>query len=299
LWCSPVASSMASVCPWGCSVMAAARLSSSSVASPIAETTTTRSAPAARSRAIRLATRRIRSASARLEPPNFCTTSGAGIAAFYPGVPALPAARRTRTGKDPSRHHEPCPVSADCPAGDAAMCFDHDSRPPIVPIAGGALDSLELTLTAADGNRMTAFEARAAEPTDTSIVILPAVRGLHDYYAELGMLFPENGIDALAFDWFGRTAGLGRRAEGFDHMTLVSQLNWDGMAADIAAAAAHARSFGRGSLFTIGFCMGGRGAFLTPTLGLGLTGAIGFYGSPRGQGGRGAPAPRRARARAG
>ena len=31
------------------------------------------------------------------------------------------------------------------------MCFDADSRPPIVPIAGGALDSARLTLTADDG----------------------------------------------------------------------------------------------------------------------------------------------------
>ena len=45
--------------------------------------------PAARSRAIRRATRRIRSASARLDPPNFWTTSGAaGIEAFYRPVGA-------------------------------------------------------------------------------------------------------------------------------------------------------------------------------------------------------------------
>jgi carboxymethylenebutenolidase len=171
------------------------------------------------------------------------------------------------------------------------MCFDHDSRPPIQPIAGGALDSRELTLTAADGNRLTAFEARPTDTTNAAIVILPDVRGLHDYYVELAMRFAENGIDAVAFDWFGRTAGLGRRREGFDHAPEVQQLTWDGMAADIAAAVAHAQTFGRSSLFTMGFCMGGRAAFLTPTLGLGLTGAIGFYGSPVGPGRGGSPAP--------
>ena len=171
------------------------------------------------------------------------------------------------------------------------MCFDHDSRPPIQPIAGAALDSRELTLSAADGNRLTAFEARPADSTDAAIVILPDVRGLHDYYVELAMRFAENGIDAVAIDWFGRTAGLGRRHEGFDHMTEVQALTWDGMAADIAAGAAHARTFGRSSLFTIGFCMGGRAAFLSATLGLGLTGAIGFYGSPVGAGRGGSPAP--------
>jgi carboxymethylenebutenolidase len=171
------------------------------------------------------------------------------------------------------------------------MCFDHDSRPPIAPIAGAAIDSREVTLTAADGNRLTAFEARATEPTNASIVILPDVRGLHEYYVELAMRFAETGIDAVAFDWFGRTAGLGRRQDGFDHMAEVQQLTWDGMAADITAGAAHARTFGKGSLFTVGFCMGGRAAFLSPTLGLGLTGAIGFYGSPVGPGRGGSPQP--------
>jgi len=44
------------------------------------------------------------------------------------------------------------------------MCFDLDSRPPITPIAGGALDGMPLMLTAADRNRFAAFRARAADP---------------------------------------------------------------------------------------------------------------------------------------
>ena len=171
------------------------------------------------------------------------------------------------------------------------MCFDHDSRPPIPPIAGGALDSRELTLTSADGTELSAFEARAADPSGAAIVILPDVRGLHDYYRELALRFAENGIDAVAMDWFGRTGGLGGRQEGFDYMPHVQQLTWDGMKADIAAAAAQARTFEPTSLFTVGFCMAGRAAFDSSTLGLGLAGAIGFYGSPVGEGRGGSPAP--------
>ena len=174
------------------------------------------------------------------------------------------------------------------------MCFDHDSRPPIRPIAGGALDSRELTLTAADGNRLTAFEARAAEPSGAAIVVLPDVRGLHAFYLELTMRFAENGVDAVAIDWFGRTAGLGRREEGFDYMPHVNETTWTGISADIAAGAAHARSLGADratSLFTIGFCFGGRASFLAPTLGLDLAGAIGFYGIPAGPGRAGMAAP--------
>jgi carboxymethylenebutenolidase len=174
------------------------------------------------------------------------------------------------------------------------MCFDHDSRPPIRPIAGGALDSQEVTLTAADDNRFTAFEASAAKPSGAAIVVLPDVRGLHPYYVELALRFAENGIDAVAIDWFGRTAGRGRREEGFDYMPHVNATTWAGMSADIAAGAAHARTLGpegARSQFTIGFCFGGRAAFLSATLGLGLAGAIGFYGPPVGPGRGGMPAP--------
>src|SRR4051794_13202676 len=98
LWCSPVASRTSSSRGSGSSVMAAARPRSSSVVSPIAETTTTRSLPPARSRAIRRATRLMRSASATDEPPYFWTTRGLMgwdiERAFYralPGDPADPA----------------------------------------------------------------------------------------------------------------------------------------------------------------------------------------------------------------
>jgi carboxymethylenebutenolidase len=77
-------------------------------------------------------------------------------------------------------------------------------------------------------------------------------------------------------------------------MPHVNAATWTGMSADIAAGAAHARALGpdrAASLFTIGFCFGGRAAFLSATLGLGLAGAIGFYGSPVGPGRGGAPAP--------
>ena len=53
------------------------------------------------------------------------------------------------------------------------MCFDLDSRPPITPIAGGALDGTPLMLTASDRNRFAAFRARAAEPSGAAVAILP------------------------------------------------------------------------------------------------------------------------------
>ncbi len=171
------------------------------------------------------------------------------------------------------------------------MCFDHDSRPPIQPIKGGALESGELTLGADDGNRFTAFEARAAQPTGAAIVILPDVRGLHAYYEDLALRFAENGVDAIAIDYFGRTAGLGRRESGFEYMPHVTQTTFAGLSADIRAAVAHMRKDSSPSLFTVGFCFGGRVSFVAATLGLDLAGVIGFYGFPAGAGRNDVPAP--------
>jgi carboxymethylenebutenolidase len=174
------------------------------------------------------------------------------------------------------------------------MCFDLDSRPPIAPIAGGALDSAALALTADDGNRVVAFRARAAEPSGAAMLILPDVRGLHPFYEELALRFAENGVDALAIDYFGRTAGADTpRDDTFEYMPHVEGTTWAGLSADVRAGAAELRSDGDRavrSLFTVGFCFGGRLALVTPTLGLGLAGAIGFYGSPAGGRANGTPA---------
>ena len=172
------------------------------------------------------------------------------------------------------------------------MCFDLDSRPPIPPIAGSALDSERLTLTAADGTRFSAFRARAAQPTGAGMIVLPDVRGLHHYYEELALRFAEAGIDSVAVDYFGRTAGLGSRGAAFDFMPHVGQTTYAGLAADITAAAGELRAGGRvRSLFTVGFCFGGRLAFLAPALGLGIAGSVGFYGSPTGPARNDTPAP--------
>jgi carboxymethylenebutenolidase len=98
------------------------------------------------------------------------------------------------------------------------MCFDLNSRPPIVPIAGGALDASELTLDAADSVRIRAFRARATAPLGAGILVLPDVRGLHPYYEELALRFAENGVDALAIDYFARTAGTDDRGDDFEFM---------------------------------------------------------------------------------
>ena len=173
------------------------------------------------------------------------------------------------------------------------MCFDHDSHPPIVPDPSGMRDAADVALEAADGNRFAAYVARAARPTGAAIVILPDVRGLHTYYRELTERFAEHGVDAIAIDYFGRTAGISDRGPGFDYAPHVAATTYAGLSADVRAAAAHLRSVaGVERLYTTGFCMGGRLCFLTATMAdLGLAGAIGFYGWPTGASRNDTPAP--------
>jgi carboxymethylenebutenolidase len=177
------------------------------------------------------------------------------------------------------------------------MCFDQDSRPPIAPIAGGALDGTLVELTASDGNRFAAFRARPSSPARAAVAILPDVRGLHPYYEELALRFAERGVEALAIDWFGRTAGAVRREADFEYMPHVQRTTWAGISADIAATVTALRGDpgpdGERPLpvFTIGFCMGGRMSFLSATLGLDLAGVIGLYGTLAGPWRNDAPAP--------
>jgi carboxymethylenebutenolidase len=126
------------------------------------------------------------------------------------------------------------------------------------------------------------------------MVVLPDVRGLHPFYEELALRFAEHGIDAVAIDYFGRTATDEPRGEAFDHAAHIAQTTFEGLAADVRAGAAYLRSPEGGavrSLFSVGFCFGGRLSFLAATLGLDLAGVVGFYGVPHGNPRQGMPPP--------
>src|SRR6266699_3850438 len=107
------------------------------------------------------------------------------------------------------------------------MCVDNDSRPPITPIAGGSAGGRDLRLTSADGTRSMAYSGRAAKPSGAGMVVIPDVRGLHQYYKDLADRFSEVGVDSVAIDFFARTAPSDDRGDKFDFMAQVPQTKPD------------------------------------------------------------------------
>jgi carboxymethylenebutenolidase len=159
------------------------------------------------------------------------------------------------------------------------MCFDLDSSPPIPVIAGAAVSHDDLVLEASDGNEFAAFAAHPDEPSTTGIVVLPDVRGLYHFYEELALRFAERGLEAVAIDYFGRTAGVEKRDDDFDYMEHTPSTRSDTVQADVGAGVAYLRGRGVTTIFTVGFCFGGRNSWLASAGGHGLAGAVGFYGS--------------------
>ena len=172
------------------------------------------------------------------------------------------------------------------------MCFDTDSEPPIPRIAGAAVSHDDLTLVSADGTRFAAFAATPDDAISTGVVIYPDVRGLYRFYEELALRFAERGHAAVAFDYFGRTAGIAKRDDDFEYMPHVERTTDAQVQADAHAAIDHLRALGCSTVFSVGFCFGGRASWVAAASGHGLAGSVGFYGSPTRERGGASPVAR-------
>jgi carboxymethylenebutenolidase len=173
------------------------------------------------------------------------------------------------------------------------VCFELDSAPPIPVISGAAVAHRDLVLESDDGTRLAAFAASPEGAGATGVVILPDVRGLYRFYEELALRFAERGYQAVAIDYFGRTAGVEKRDEDFPYREHVAQTTAENVQRDVRAAVEWLRSPEGGSCtaaFTVGFCFGGRHSWLAAAGAHDLDGAVGFYGRP-GEGADGSPGP--------
>ena len=159
------------------------------------------------------------------------------------------------------------------------MCFDDDSHPPVPLSDGSTARGSDLALQASDGATVMAYTASPGDAPAGQVIVLPDVRGLHDFYRELALRFADVGIQALVIDYFARTATDGKRDDTFEYMPHVERMAPETFVRDLAAGIAHLRSQGGASvpLVSVGFCMGGSLSFYAGTLNLGLDAVVGFY----------------------
>jgi carboxymethylenebutenolidase len=160
------------------------------------------------------------------------------------------------------------------------MCFSSDQHPPLPPKSSEVGAHGRTELTAADGNAFGAYDATPVMRRGASLVLLPDIRGLHPYYTDLALAFAMAGIDTVALDPYGRTAGTTVRDDDFEYMPHAQALTSEQVLADSHAAAARLRERSDDPLFTLGFCKFGGESWLLGASNLGASGCMGFYGRP-------------------
>ncbi len=162
------------------------------------------------------------------------------------------------------------------------MCFTNDQRPPDPPRSSEIGEHGRLELTAEDGNRFAAFDAVPLTCRGASLILLPDIRGMHPYYTDLALSFAHAGVDVVALDPYGRTAGASPRGEDFDYMPHAKSLEPAHVLADAHVAAARLRERSDDPVFTLGFCKFGAESWRLAATDLGAAGCMGFYGIPAG-----------------
>jgi carboxymethylenebutenolidase len=159
------------------------------------------------------------------------------------------------------------------------MCFDTDALPPDPGRSGMLRSSERRALVAEDGNRFASTFGWTESTGAPGVVILPDIRGLHPYYERLAERFADAGVHAAAVDPYGRTAGAEHRGDDFDHAPHRAAARDDTIRADVRAASTALREAGATKIVALGFCFGGRAAFLQASQ-EGIDAAVGFYGWP-------------------
>ena len=224
--------------------------------------------------------------SSRCAPSNIVTGMAASPGAGECQARLAPTSARRSQGRDYDRKGD-FPRCTGCDRlhctqrneGRPTMCFDDDSHPPMPLSDGSSAWGEDVTIRSADGAEVRACLAASHGPVAAQVVILPDVRGLHNFYRELALRFADVGMRAIVMDYFARTAVNDNRDDTFEYMPHVEQMTPATFRQDLEATLSYLQS-GDGAripTFTVGFCMGGSLSFQAGTLGPGLHGVIGFY----------------------
>lgn len=139
-----------------------------------------------------------------------------------------------------------------------------------------------VTLTAADGHELSAYRAEPDGPAKGGVVVVQEIFGVNGHIRDVADGFAADGWLAVApalFDRLEPGVELGYDADGIAKgRPLAWGLDLDeAVLADVAAAAASARSAGR--VAVVGYCFGGMvAAAAACRLGGTVDAAVGYYG---------------------
>jgi carboxymethylenebutenolidase len=140
-----------------------------------------------------------------------------------------------------------------------------------------------ITVTAADGGKFQAYLAKPAKGSGPGIVLLQEIFGVNHHIKAVADYYAEEGYVVLAPDLFWRLqpgGDLGYSGADYDQARAFAQ-RFDGKQAvsDIAATVTALRALPQcqGKVGALGFCLGGRLAYLAAA-GAGVDCAVGYYG---------------------
>ena len=138
----------------------------------------------------------------------------------------------------------------------------------------------KVVLNVSDGTTMAAYVARPdSEKNHPGILVFQEAFGVNGHIRNVAERFAREGFVAIAPELFHRTAP-GFEGSYTDFETVrphVGALKNETMSADILAAYNWLSKNSNGSIFSIGFCMGGRVSFLANAT-VALKAAVSFYG---------------------
>jgi carboxymethylenebutenolidase len=148
----------------------------------------------------------------------------------------------------------------------------------------GEIASEKVMIGVGDGSQMDAYHAKPqGGGRRPGVLILQEAFGVNAHIRDVADRFAREGFVALAPELFHRTApGFEGRYDDFPSVrTHYEALTMEGLSADLAAAHAWLSERGgvaSGDVAAIGFCLGGRAAFLANAV-LPLRAAVSFYGA--------------------
>lgn len=142
--------------------------------------------------------------------------------------------------------------------------------------------SNNIQLTADDGHILNAYESGGDQPGTAGLIVLQEIFGVNHHIRSVADQYAREGFHTVAPALFDRAqpgVELDYSPESIQTArALFSRIDPDATLKDIAAAIAHARSrVTSGKVGVIGYCLGGRLAWLSATR-LRADAAVGYYG---------------------